>query len=77
MAAGSRKGRSLTWWFGALTIHAPRWLALSVGAAADVAVLERLEGMFDFVDNYEKRTGPQRLFPVAALIGGERVPSRA
>jgi hypothetical protein len=56
---------------------APRWLAPSVGAAADVAVLERLEGMFDFVDNDEKRTDPQRLFPAAAVIGGKRTPSRA
>jgi hypothetical protein len=45
----------LTWWFGALTIHAARGLALSVGAAADAAVLERREGMSDFVANDEKR----------------------
>jgi dihydroorotase len=52
--------------------------SLSVGAAADVAVLELREGMFEFVDDFEnKRTGPQRLIPVAAVIGGERVPPRA
>ena len=51
---------------------------LAVGAPADVAVLELREGMFEFVDNFEgKRTGPQRLFPIAAVIGGKRVPPRA
>ena len=50
---------------------------LAVGAPADVAVLELREGMFEFVDNYEgKRTDPQRLFPIAAVIGGKRVPPR-
>lgn len=51
---------------------------LAVGAPADVAVLELREGMFEFIDNYEgKRTGPRRLFPIAAVIGGKRVPPRA
>jgi len=51
---------------------------LSVGAPADVAVLELREGTFEFVDNYEnKRTGPQRLFPIATVIGGKRAPPRA
>jgi dihydroorotase len=49
---------------------------LAVGAPADAAVLDLREGMFEFFDNY-KRTGPQRLFPIAAVIGGKRVPPRA
>lgn len=50
---------------------------LNVGAPADVAVLELREGTFDFLDNYQgKRTGRQRLFPVATVIGGKRAPSR-
>jgi dihydroorotase len=51
---------------------------LKVGAPADVAVLELREGNFEFVDNFEnKRTGRQRLFPSAAVLGGKRVASRA
>jgi dihydroorotase len=51
---------------------------LAVGAPADVAVLELREGMFEFIDNYEgKRTSPRRLFPIAAVFGGKRVPPRA
>ncbi len=51
---------------------------LNVGAPADVAVLELRQGAFEFVDNYEnKRTGRQRLFPSATVLGGQRVPSRA
>jgi dihydroorotase len=47
---------------------------LNVGAPADVAVLELREGTFEFLDNYEnKRTGRQRLFPSAAVLGGKRV----
>ena len=50
---------------------------LNVGAPADVAVLELREGMFEFVDNYQnKRTGRQRLFPVATVLGGMRVATR-
>jgi dihydroorotase len=51
---------------------------LNVGAPADVAVLELREGTFEFLDNYEgKRTGRQRLFPIATVIGGKRAPPRA
>jgi len=51
---------------------------LNVGAPADVAVLELRQGSFEFVDNYgNKRTGRQRLFPSATVLGGKRVPSRA
>jgi dihydroorotase len=51
---------------------------LNVGAPADVAVLELREGTFEFVDNYEgKRSGKQRLYPVAAVIGGKKAPARA
>ena len=47
---------------------------LRVGAPADVSVLELREGSFEFVDNVGgKRTGRQRLFPRAAVIGGRRV----
>jgi dihydroorotase len=50
---------------------------LNVGAPADVAVLEMREGTFEFVDNFEgKRTGRQRLFPSATVLGGKRVPAR-
>jgi dihydroorotase len=45
---------------------------LSVGAPADVAILELREGNFEFVDNYEnKRAGKQRLFPSATVLGGK------
>ena len=51
---------------------------LNVGAPADVAILELRDGTFEFVDNYEgKRTGRQRLFPIATVIGGKRAPPRA
>jgi dihydroorotase len=51
---------------------------LNVGAPADVAVLELREGTFEFVDNYKgTRTGKQRLFPVATVVGGKRAPARA
>jgi dihydroorotase len=50
---------------------------LNVGAPADVAVLELREGTFEFVDNYKNaRTGRQRLFPSATVLGGKRVPPR-
>ena len=51
---------------------------LKVGAPADVAILELRDGAFDFVDNFEgKRTGRQRLFPSATILGGKRVSTRA
>jgi dihydroorotase len=51
---------------------------LNVGAPADVAVLELREGSFEFLDNYQgKRTGRQRLFPVATVVGGKKAPARA
>ena len=51
---------------------------LNVGAPADVAVLELRDGTFEFVDNYKgTRTGRQRLFPIATVNGGKRVPQRA
>ncbi len=47
---------------------------LNVGAPADIALMELREGNFDFVDNYQgMRTGGQRLFPFATVLGGERV----
>ena len=50
---------------------------LSVGAPADVAVLELREGTFEFVDNYQNtRTGRQRLFPIATVLGGKKVATR-
>jgi len=46
---------------------------LRVGAPADVTLMELREGSFEFVDNMGgKRTGKQRLFPRAAIIGGKR-----
>jgi dihydroorotase len=51
---------------------------LAVGAPADVAIMELREGSFEFLDNYEgKRTGRQRLFPMATVLGGKRTPARA
>ncbi len=48
---------------------------LAVGAPADVAVLELRQGTFEFLDNYEgRRTGRQRLFPIATVIGGKQAP---
>jgi len=50
---------------------------LKVGAPADVAVLELREGSFEFADNFgNNRTGRQRLFPSATVLGGKRVASR-
>jgi dihydroorotase len=47
---------------------------LNVAAPADIAVLELREGTFEFVDNYEnKRTGRQRLFPIATVLAGKKV----
>jgi dihydroorotase len=46
---------------------------LRVGAPADVTVLELRDGSFDFIDNVGgKRTGGQRLFSRAVVIGGRR-----
>jgi dihydroorotase len=51
---------------------------LNVGSPADVAVLELREGTFEFLDNYQgKRTGHQRLFPIATVVGGKKAPPRA
>jgi dihydroorotase len=51
---------------------------LNVGAPADIAVMELREGSFEFLDNYQgKRTGKQRLFPVATVVGGKKAPPRA
>jgi dihydroorotase len=51
---------------------------LNVGAPADVAMLELRDGNFEFVDNYKgTRSGKQRLFPIATVIGGKRAPQRA
>ena len=50
---------------------------LKVGAPADIAVLELREGSFEFDDNFgNKRTGRQRLFPIATVLGGKRVATR-
>jgi dihydroorotase len=50
---------------------------LKVGAPADVAVLELREGNFEFVDNFKnQKTGRQRLFPIATVLGGKRVATR-
>jgi dihydroorotase len=47
---------------------------LRVGAIADVAVLELRDGEFEFVDNDNtKRTGKQKLFATAAIVGGKKV----
>ena len=51
---------------------------LNVGAPADVAIMELRDGEFEFVDNYKgKRTGKQRLFPIATVLNGKRIPARA
>ena len=47
---------------------------LKPGAPADVAILELREGAFDFADNFGgSRTGRQRLFPSATVLGGKVV----
>jgi dihydroorotase len=47
---------------------------LKPGAPADIAVLELRDGSFEFVDNYQNnRSGKQRLFPSATVLGGKRV----
>ncbi|HKH73088.1 MAG TPA: amidohydrolase/deacetylase family metallohydrolase [Vicinamibacterales bacterium] len=46
---------------------------LRVGAPADVAVLDLRSGGFEFVDNDNtKRTGKQKLFTRATIIGGKK-----
>lgn len=46
---------------------------LRPGAPADVSILELREGSFDFIDNANtRRSGKQRLFPRAAIVGGKR-----
>ena len=53
-------------------------VTLKEGATADVAVLELREGTFEFEDNFgNKRTGRQRLFPMATVLSGKRVATRA
>lgn len=48
--------------------------SLRVGAAADVTVMELKQGSFSFVDNYKNmRTGTQRLFTSAVIMGGKKV----
>jgi dihydroorotase len=48
---------------------------LNVGAPADVALLELREGKFEFLDNYNNPiAGRQRLFPIATVLGGKRIP---
>jgi dihydroorotase len=62
------------------TVNAARAVApfkdlgtLRVGATADVAVLELREGEFEFVDNDNtKRTGKQKLFTTAVIVGGKK-----
>ena len=47
---------------------------LRVGATADVAVLELRTGQFEFVDNENtKRTGTQKLFTTATVLGGRKI----
>jgi len=42
-------------------------------SSADVAILELRDGEFEFVDNDNtKRTGKQKLFATAAVIGGKK-----
>jgi dihydroorotase len=47
---------------------------LTVGAPADIAVLELREGTFEFLDNYKGTiTGRQRFFPFETVLAGKRV----
>ena len=51
---------------------------LRKGAVADIAVLELVQGDFEFVDNVNtKRTAKQKLFARAAFFGGKRWVSAA
>jgi len=46
---------------------------LAPGAPADVSIFELREGSFEFVDNVNaKRTGGQKLFAAAVIVGGRR-----
>lgn len=46
--------------------------SLKVGTTADIAVFERREGRFEFTDSLgAKRTGHQKLIPVATVKGGK------
>jgi dihydroorotase len=50
---------------------------LKQGAPADIAILDLREGSFEFDDNFKNvRTGKQRLFPVATVLGGKKVAIR-
>jgi dihydroorotase len=77
-------GMSLDQAIACATVNASRVLpvfhnrgTLKPGAPADIAVLELREGSFEFVDNYtNNRSGKQRLFPSATVLGGKRVPAR-
>jgi predicted amidohydrolase len=41
------------------------------GAAADIAVLDLVQGSFEFVDNYKNwRVGSQKLISYAGIAGG-------
>ncbi len=74
-------GMSLDQVIACATVNASRLFSvfhdrgtLKPGAPADVAVLELREGNFDFVDNFtNQRSGHQRLFPSATVLGGKRV----
>jgi dihydroorotase len=47
---------------------------LGVGATADLTILELRQGKFEFVDNENtKRTGTQKLFTTATVVGGKKV----
>jgi len=47
---------------------------LKPGAPADVAILDLREGSFEFEDNFKNmRTGKQRLFPSATVLGGKHI----
>lgn len=78
-------GMPLTQMIACATVNAARVFpafddrgTLNVGAPADVAILDLREGSFDFVDNYKgTRSGKQRLFPIASVLAGKKVPARA
>ena len=69
-------GRSSRW----ATVNAARamrrsrtWARCASARTADVAVFELREGEFEFVDNDNtKRTGKQKLFTTAAIVGGKK-----
>ena len=50
---------------------------LNIGAPADVAIMELREGTFEFLDNdNSRRSGHQRLFPIATVFAGKQTPAR-